>query len=100
MPGGKGSGRSVLFRQARPGDCIDDGAGDGVAELGTPTETLNWGTTMEKPTYANCPDIAPVTNGAPRPYWSVMIPTFNCANYLRETLESVLAQDPGPQHME
>ncbi len=32
--------------------------------------------------------------------WSVMIPTFNCAQYLRRTLASVLAQDPGPAHMQ
>jgi hypothetical protein len=32
--------------------------------------------------------------------WSVMIPTYNCANYLRETLMSVLAQDPGPEVMQ
>jgi glycosyltransferase involved in cell wall biosynthesis len=29
-----------------------------------------------------------------------MIPTYNCAGYLRETLRSVLDQDPGPEHME
>jgi glycosyltransferase involved in cell wall biosynthesis len=29
-----------------------------------------------------------------------MIPTFNCANYLRETLASVLVQDPGPDNMQ
>ncbi|MEQ1838896.1 MAG: glycosyltransferase family A protein [Verrucomicrobiales bacterium] len=29
-----------------------------------------------------------------------MIPAFNCANYLRKTLESVLAQDPGPEQMQ
>lgn len=28
-----------------------------------------------------------------------MIPTFNCAGYLRTTLESVLRQDPGPESM-
>ena len=29
-----------------------------------------------------------------------MIPTYNCARYLRETLASVLQQDPGPAHMQ
>ena len=46
------------------------------------------------------PSIAAVPEGAHRPKWSVMIPTFNCANYLRETLESVLAQDLGPDQMQ
>lgn len=35
-----------------------------------------------------------------RPLWSVMIPSFNCATYLRLTLESVLSQDPGVEHMQ
>lgn len=35
-----------------------------------------------------------------RPLWSVMIPTYNCASFLRETLCSVLAQDPGPELMQ
>jgi len=34
------------------------------------------------------------------PLWSVMIPTYNCASFLRETLCSVLAQDPGPELMQ
>ena len=29
-----------------------------------------------------------------------MIPTYNCAVWLRETLEGVLAQDPGPEAMQ
>jgi hypothetical protein len=44
--------------------------------------------------------IAPVAAATPRPLWSVMIPTYNCAHYLRETLASVLAQAPGPDQMQ
>jgi glycosyltransferase involved in cell wall biosynthesis len=46
------------------------------------------------------PPIAPVPPDVERPLWSVMIPTFNCAQYLRQSLESVLAQDPGPERMQ
>ncbi len=45
------------------------------------------------------PQISPVV-GAVRPTWSVMIPTYECANYLEHTLRSVLAQDPGPEIMQ
>jgi GT2 family glycosyltransferase len=44
--------------------------------------------------------VRPVEPGVRRPLWSVMIPTFNCAGYLRETLQSVLLQDPGPDQMQ
>ena len=44
--------------------------------------------------------IFPVPEGIPRPLLSVMIPTYNCANYLRETLTSVLTQDPGVELMQ
>ena len=46
------------------------------------------------------PRIEPVPAGTERPLWSVMIPTFNNTRYLRQTLESVLAQDPGPDDMQ
>ena len=46
------------------------------------------------------PTIPPVADGEPRPLWSVMIPTYNCASYLREALASVLAQDPGSEVMQ
>lgn len=46
------------------------------------------------------PEIAPVPAGSPRPFWSVMIPTYNRGEYLQKTLESVLADDPGPEEMQ
>jgi glycosyltransferase involved in cell wall biosynthesis len=44
--------------------------------------------------------IAPVPAGEPRPRWSVMIPAFERGAFLRETLQSVLEQDPGPEAMQ
>jgi glycosyltransferase involved in cell wall biosynthesis len=36
-----------------------------------------------------------------RPFWSVMIPTYNPrADYLEETLRSILQQEPGPAEMQ
>jgi cellulose synthase/poly-beta-1,6-N-acetylglucosamine synthase-like glycosyltransferase len=35
-----------------------------------------------------------------RPIWSVMIPTYNCSIYLKQTIESVLIQDRGIHNME
>jgi glycosyltransferase involved in cell wall biosynthesis len=44
--------------------------------------------------------IPPVADAGQRPRWSVMIPTHNCASYLRDALDSVLTQDPGTRHMQ
>lgn len=46
------------------------------------------------------PEISPLPEGPPRPLWSVMVPTYHCARLLKETLESVLGQDPGPAVMQ
>ena len=50
--------------------------------------------------YLESPAIAPVSEGVERPFWSVMIPTYNCADYLEETLKSVLEQAPSPEEMQ
>lgn len=47
------------------------------------------------------PSIGPLPADAPRPLWSVMIPTYNPhPDHLAQTLAGVLAQDPGPALME
>ena len=65
-------------------------------------ETLQLPPTAEprpKPS-SDRPVIGRVVGGGGRPLWSVMIPTYECAGYLRETLASVLAQDPGRERMQ
>ena len=49
---------------------------------------------------AHIPSIGPVPEGIHRPFWSVMIPTYNNGKYLRRTLESVLCQAPDPDEMQ
>ncbi|MEI4473680.1 glycosyltransferase family 2 protein [Frigidibacter sp. MR17.24] len=44
--------------------------------------------------------VPPVPTAAARPLWSVMIPVFNGASDLAQSLGSVLAQDPGPEIMQ
>jgi glycosyltransferase involved in cell wall biosynthesis len=46
------------------------------------------------------PSIAAISDQAPRPKWSVMIPAYNCKDYLPQTLYSVLSQDLGPDLMQ
>jgi glycosyltransferase involved in cell wall biosynthesis len=43
-------------------------------------------------------EIAPVADDSARPFWSVMIPVYNCAEYLGFALRSVLAQLPPGHH--
>ena len=47
-----------------------------------------------------CPRIAPVARGVDRPFWSVMVPSYNASALLEATLRSVLDQDPGPDRMQ
>lgn len=44
--------------------------------------------------------IEPIQDLEPRPFWSVMIPTYNGTQYLEKTLQSVLTQDPGIEEMQ
>jgi glycosyltransferase involved in cell wall biosynthesis len=46
------------------------------------------------------PPRIPTISDLKRPYWSVMIPAYNCIAYLEEALMSVLKQDPGPEQMQ
>ena len=46
------------------------------------------------------PLIAPVDRHIKRPLWSVMIPAYDCSKYLVEAIQSVLAQDEGPERMQ
>ncbi len=47
------------------------------------------------------PIILPITNDEKsRPLFSVMIPTYNCIQYLRYAMEGVLSQDPGEEKMQ
>ncbi|NJO94262.1 MAG: glycosyltransferase family 2 protein [Hydrococcus sp. RM1_1_31] len=50
--------------------------------------------------YRDYLSIAPVPDGVYRPFWSVMIPNYNCTHYLVQTLKSVLEQDPGSEVMQ
>jgi glycosyltransferase involved in cell wall biosynthesis len=49
---------------------------------------------------AHSPSVSPVPEEIHRPFWSVMISTYNSGRYIRRTLESVLRQDPGPDEMQ
>jgi hypothetical protein len=46
------------------------------------------------------PDIAAVPSTSDRPFWSVMIPTYEGADRIAGTLECVLVQAPGPERMQ
>lgn len=46
------------------------------------------------------PNIQPIPHDIPRPVWSVMIPTYNCASYIPQAIESVLKQDLGAALMQ
>src|SRR5262249_49179546 len=94
----------VLWEAAR---VVRNGARQAPARYGYPTRGIGWpapGLYRERALMQQDNScrivIPPVPDGIARPLWSVMIPTFNCASYLRETLRSVLTQDPGRDVMQ
>jgi GT2 family glycosyltransferase len=50
--------------------------------------------------WSEIPTIGPTAPRADRPFWSVMIPTYEADDLLEETLRHLLAQDPGPAEMQ
>jgi glycosyltransferase involved in cell wall biosynthesis len=46
------------------------------------------------------PRVEPISDGGHRPLWSVMVPVYNRAKYLRQALESVLSQGYGRDQMQ
>ncbi|WP_419802492.1 glycosyltransferase family 2 protein [Mucilaginibacter sp.] len=46
------------------------------------------------------PEIAPLGKSDERPFWSVMIPAYNCSVFLPDAIQSVLSQDPGEAMMQ
>src|SRR5690606_9278278 len=46
------------------------------------------------------PKIEPLKDVTHRPRWSVMIPSYNCIEYLRDTIQSVLLQAPSAEEMQ
>ena len=59
-----------------------------------------WGVYWRKSLEAAVPRLAPVLTPAARPFWSVVVPLYNRKTYLKQCLNSVLEQDPGPDDME
>jgi len=49
---------------------------------------------------SHIPTISRISSENNRPLWSVMIATYNSGRYLRDALESVLAQDRSPEEMQ
>ena len=95
--------RSRLLEQLQPSQRSLTSLGSYPLDrkVSPPLSILRWGVSMAPdPGERDGSAIAPVPEWGRRPLWSVMIPTFNSAKYLRETLGSVLAQDPGPERMQ
>ena len=80
-----------MLRASLHGFADGEGASGAIRTVSAAAESV-----VEEP-----PAHSPVPPLAERPFWSVMIPIYNCReDYLRETLGSVLRQDPGVADMQ
>ena len=78
-----------------------DFAGGADSDIAFGGATLRRGAALSASNVDRPPTIAPLPAELARPFWSVMIPIYNCReDYLRETLRSVLCQDPGAADMQ
>ena len=59
-----------------------------------------WGVYWRKSVEAPIAKLAPVRSAEARPFWSVIVPLYERRAYLKQCLDSVLEQDPGPGEME
>ena len=75
------------FRDAR-------GIADSIVDID------GWGVYWRKSAEAAVPKLAPARNSGARPFWSVIVPLYERRTYLKQCLDSVLEQDPGPGEME
>src|SRR5688572_21703403 len=103
--GGRGPGRGPLVLPAQPAvrrrRLVGLTRRGGAAGARSPAAADGTGMSTQLDQSMRWRDpVRPMAGGVPRPRWSVMIPTYRCAHLLRATLESVLAQDPGPQAMQ
>jgi glycosyltransferase involved in cell wall biosynthesis len=53
-----------------------------------------------KPSLFKFPPISPLPKNLHRPFWSVMITTYNRVQYLEQALRSVIEQSPDPEEMQ
>ena len=64
-------------------------------------KAVYWRKTTESPVTAPAVHrMAPIPAGRKRPFWTVIVPIFKRREYLKQCLDSVLDQDPGPDEME
>jgi len=68
---------------------------------GVEAQPLNVTAVATVPTISQAfPRIHPITANIHRPFWSVMIPTYNRVKYLEQALKSVLQQIPNSEEMQ